>query len=96
MQKPGTSMSCSSRQAPKQASTSRCPAALVSACLAAFRPSMLNSTLLQALFRKIAAALPGMQSLSASKPDDMVDVNLSAGAQSTKAGSSASASGCNC
>ena len=52
---------------------------------------------MQALFRKIAAALPGMQSLSANKPDDMVDVNLSAGAQSSKAGgSSATASSCNC
>ena len=52
---------------------------------------------LQALFRKIAAALPGMQSLSANKPDDMVDVNLSASAQNSKAGgSSATASSCNC
>ena len=32
---------------------------------------------LQALFRKIAAALPGMDSYSsATKSDDMVDVNL--------------------
>ncbi|QHO19638.1 hypothetical protein HN873_035783 [Arachis hypogaea] len=29
-----------------------------------------------ALFRKIAAALPGMETLSSSKQDDMVDVNL--------------------
>ena len=32
---------------------------------------------LQALFRKIAAALPGMESLSAAKQEDLVDVNLS-------------------
>ena len=31
----------------------------------------------QALFRKIAAALPGMESLSATKQEDLVDVNLS-------------------
>lgn len=28
------------------------------------------------LFRKIAAALPGMESLSSTKQEDMVDVNL--------------------
>jgi hypothetical protein len=32
--------------------------------------------LYQALFRKIAAALPGMETLSSSKQEDMVDVNL--------------------
>ncbi|KAL1371042.1 hypothetical protein HN51_001266 [Arachis hypogaea] len=31
---------------------------------------------IKALFRKIAAALPGMETLSSSKQDDMVDVNL--------------------
>ncbi|CAN1823433.1 Ras-related protein RABH1b [Linum perenne] len=31
---------------------------------------------LQALFRKIAAALPGMETLSSTKQEDMVDVNL--------------------
>lgn len=30
----------------------------------------------QALFRKIAAALPGMETLSSTKQDEMVDVNL--------------------
>ncbi len=30
----------------------------------------------QALFRKIAAALPGMESVSASKQEDMVNVQL--------------------
>lgn len=32
---------------------------------------------IKALFRKIAAALPGMESLSAAKHEDLVDVNLS-------------------
>uniref|UniRef100_A0A6N2MVA9 Uncharacterized protein n=1 Tax=Salix viminalis TaxID=40686 RepID=A0A6N2MVA9_SALVM len=31
---------------------------------------------IKALFRKIAAALPGMETLSSSKQEDMVDVNL--------------------
>ncbi|WVZ10164.1 hypothetical protein V8G54_014694 [Vigna mungo] len=31
---------------------------------------------IKALFRKIAAALPGMETLSSTKQDDMVDVNL--------------------
>lgn len=30
----------------------------------------------QPLFRKIAAALPGMETLSSTKQEDMVDVNL--------------------
>jgi Ras-related protein Rab-6A len=45
------------------------------------------------LFRKIAAALPGMESLSATKQEDLVDVNLS-----DKAGSktAAAAQQCQC
>lgn len=31
---------------------------------------------LQPLFRKIASALPGMETLSSTKQEDMVDVNL--------------------
>lgn len=31
---------------------------------------------MQPLFRKIAAALPGMETLSSAKQEDMVDVNL--------------------
>jgi Ras-related protein Rab-6A len=31
---------------------------------------------IKALFRKIAAALPGMEALSSAKQDDLVDVNL--------------------
>ena len=51
---------------------------------------------LQALFRKIAAALPGMESLSAAKTEDLVDINLSATASQNRAGTAASASGCAC
>jgi Ras-related protein Rab-6A len=31
---------------------------------------------IKALFRKIAAALPGMEALSSAKQDDLVDINL--------------------
>ncbi|KAF8412828.1 hypothetical protein HHK36_000799 [Tetracentron sinense] len=50
---------------------------------------------IKALFRKIAAALPGMETLSSTKQEDMVDVNL----KSTNASSSQSqpqAGGCSC
>ncbi|XP_040955465.1 ras-related protein RABH1b [Gossypium hirsutum] len=50
---------------------------------------------IKALFRKIAAALPGMETLSSTKQEDMVDVNL----KSTNANSSQSqqeAGGCAC
>ncbi|KAF6170154.1 hypothetical protein GIB67_038687 [Kingdonia uniflora] len=50
---------------------------------------------IKALFRKIAAALPGMETLSSTKQEDMVDVNL----QSTNASASRSqpqAGGCAC
>lgn len=46
----------------------------------------------QALFRKIAAALPGMESLSIAKREDTVDVNL-ASAAGRNAGA---ASSCQC
>lgn len=49
----------------------------------------------QALFRKIAAALPGMETLSSAKQEDMVDVNLRSGnANSSQA--QAQAGGCSC
>ena len=48
---------------------------------------------MQALFRKIAAALPGMESLSATKQEDLVDVNLSDKASSKPA---AAAQQCQC
>ncbi|URE00235.1 ras-related protein [Musa troglodytarum] len=50
---------------------------------------------IKALFRKIAAALPGMENLSSAKQEDMVDVNL----RSSNANSSQSQSqsgGCSC
>lgn len=39
---------------------------------------------LQPLFRKIAAALPGMEALSSAKQEDMVDVNLKPTANSSQ------------
>ena len=53
--------------------------------------------MLQALFRKIAGALPGMESLSARKEEDLVDVNLSAqNTQGRNNASSSAASSCAC
>uniref|UniRef100_A0A453BJ85 Uncharacterized protein n=1 Tax=Aegilops tauschii subsp. strangulata TaxID=200361 RepID=A0A453BJ85_AEGTS len=50
---------------------------------------------IKALFRKIAAALPGMETLSSAKQEDMVDVNLkSSNANSSQ--SQAQAGGCSC
>jgi len=51
---------------------------------------------MQALFRKIAAALPGMESLSAAKQEDLVDVNLSAMANQGRSGTGGATSGCAC
>jgi len=48
---------------------------------------------IKALFRKIAAALPGMESFSATKQEDLVDVNLSDKATSKP---SAAAQQCQC
>jgi len=39
---------------------------------------------LQPLFRKIAAALPGMETLSSTKQEDMVDVNLKTSSNSAQ------------
>ena len=47
----------------------------------------------QALFRKIAAALPGMESFSTGKQEELVDVNL--GAKGASKGAAA-ASQCQC
>ncbi|KAK4557634.1 hypothetical protein RGQ29_007409 [Quercus rubra] len=50
---------------------------------------------IKALFRKIAAALPGMETLSSTKQEDMVDVNL----KSTSGGATQSqpqSGGCSC
>ena len=57
------------------------------------RISTLMRCIVQALFRKIAAALPGMESLSATKQEDLVDVNLSDKASSKPA---AAAQQCQC
>lgn len=50
---------------------------------------------IKALFRKIAAALPGLESLNANKQEDLVDINLAANTGPGGA-SSASASTCAC
>jgi len=51
--------------------------------------------LLQPLFRKIAAALPGMETLSSAKQEDMVDVNLKS-SNSSASQSQAQSGGCAC
>jgi len=48
----------------------------------------------QALFRKIAAALPGMEALSSAKQDDLVDINLKT--TSNVAQTEGKAGGCSC
>lgn len=47
--------------------------------------AQLRHLYLQALFRKIAAALPGMEALSSAKQEDLVDVNLNKTPNSTQA-----------
>ena len=54
--------------------------------------SKARSLLVQALFRKIAAALPGMDSFTTSKQEDLVDVNLADKGAKDKA----AASQCQC
>ncbi|MED6167729.1 Ras- protein RABH1b [Stylosanthes scabra] len=49
---------------------------------------------IKALFRKIAAALPGMETLSATKQEDMVDVNLKSSTANPQ--SQPQSSGCAC
>lgn len=52
---------------------------------------------IKALFRKIAAALPGMESLSAAKQEDLVDINLAPASGQNKSNSNQSAaSQCAC
>ncbi|KAK9867423.1 hypothetical protein WJX84_007103 [Apatococcus fuscideae] len=52
---------------------------------------------IKALFRKIAGALPGMESLSQRKEEDLVDVNLSAANNQGRGNASSSAaSSCAC
>ncbi|KAK7252718.1 hypothetical protein RIF29_36880 [Crotalaria pallida] len=49
---------------------------------------------LRALFRKISAALPGMETISSAKQEDMVDVNLKSSSGSAQ--SQPQSSGCAC
>jgi Ras-related protein Rab-6A len=49
---------------------------------------------IKALFRKIAAALPGMEALSSAKQDDLVDINLKT--TSTTAQTEGKPGGCAC
>jgi Ras-related protein Rab-6A len=49
---------------------------------------------IKALFRKIAAALPGMEALSSAKQDDLVDINLKT--TSNVAQTEGKAGGCSC
>lgn len=52
---------------------------------------------IKALFRKIAAALPGLETLSAAKSEDLVDVKLTSGATGTNSAAGiTSASTCSC
>lgn len=51
---------------------------------------------MQALFRKIAAALPGMEALSANKQEDLVDINLAPASQSKPGAPGAAGSQCQC
>ena len=50
--------------------------------------------MLQPLFRKIAAALPGMETLSSTRQEDMVDVNLKPAVNSSQ--SEQQGGGCAC
>lgn len=50
---------------------------------------------IKALFRKIAAALPGLESLTASKQEDLVDINLASNTAANSLGNAA-ASSCAC
>jgi Ras-related protein Rab-6A len=50
--------------------------------------------ILQPLFRKIAGALPGMETLSSTKNEDMVDVNLKSTVNSSQ--SDQQGGGCSC
>lgn len=66
-------------------------------CKAQYSIVMHLHAYLQALFRKIAAALPGMESLSTQKQEDLVDVNLTSNAAQGKGtGQAGAATGCQC
>jgi Ras-related protein Rab-6A len=51
---------------------------------------------IKALFRKIAAALPGLEALNANKQEDLVDINLAANAGGPNGAAGGAASSCAC
>ena len=51
---------------------------------------------IKALFRKIAAALPGLESLNANKHEDLVDINLASTNGAGNGPHGAAASSCAC
>lgn len=51
---------------------------------------------IKALFRKIAAALPGLEALNANKQEDLVDINLAANANGANGTAGGAASSCAC
>lgn len=51
---------------------------------------------IKALFRKIAATLPGLEALNGSKQEDLVDINLAATSGAAGAPGSTGASSCAC
>lgn len=51
---------------------------------------------IKALFRKIAAALPGMEALSGGKQEDLVDINLAPSTAAKPGGGVGAASSCAC
>ncbi|KAL4542280.1 hypothetical protein Ndes2526B_g09248 [Nannochloris sp. 'desiccata'] len=51
---------------------------------------------IKALFRKIAAALPGLEALNANKQEDLVDINLAANAGGVNGAVGGATSSCAC
>ena len=51
---------------------------------------------IKALFRKIAAALPGLEALNANKQEDLVDINLAATTAGGSGAAGGAASSCAC
>lgn len=51
---------------------------------------------IKALFRKIAAALPGLEALNTNKAEDLVDINLAATAPGAGGAGGGAASSCAC
>ena len=51
---------------------------------------------IKALFRKIAAALPGLEALNANKQEDLVDINLAANTNNGGGAAGGGGSSCAC